>query len=93
MKNVAISQKIIPTQELCEMSEIVPFDTGRRLSLHKTLRRRLEQLLSIICTFSLCPVSQGDGAWSGKLTADFRQQHRQFPKKIYPVIIKYVFSL
>ena len=31
-------------------------DTGRKLNLHKTFRRRLERLLNVLCTFNLRPV-------------------------------------
>ena len=34
----------------------VALDTGRKLNLHKTFRRRTG-LLNVLCTFSLCPVS------------------------------------
>ena len=33
-----------------------PVDTGRRLNVHKTLRRRPERLLKVLCTFNLLPV-------------------------------------
>ena len=36
-----------------------PVDTGRKLNLHKTFRRRLRRLLNVLCTFNLCPVSTG----------------------------------
>ena len=38
-----------------------PVDTGRKLSVHKTFRRRPECLRNILCTFSLRPVSTGTG--------------------------------
>ena len=36
-----------------------PVDTGRKLNVHKTFRRRLGRLLNVLCTFSLRPVSAG----------------------------------
>ena len=34
-----------------------PVDTGRKLNVHKTFRRRPGRLLNVLCTFNLCPVS------------------------------------
>ena len=34
-----------------------PVDTGRKLKVHKTFRRRPRRLLNVLCTFNLCPVS------------------------------------
>ena len=36
---------------------IIPVDTGRKLNVHKTFRRRLGRLLNVLCTFNLRPVS------------------------------------
>ena len=36
-----------------------PVDTGRKLNVHKTFRRRPGRLLNILCTFNLRPVSTG----------------------------------
>ena len=36
-----------------------PIDTGRKLNLHKTFRRRPGRLLNVLYTFSLRPVSTG----------------------------------
>ena len=38
-----------------------PVDTGRKLNVHKTFRRRLGSLLNVLCTFNLRPVSTGKG--------------------------------
>ena len=38
-----------------------PADTGRKLNVHKTFRRRPGCLLNILCTFNLCPVSREEG--------------------------------
>ena len=37
-----------------------PVDTGRKLNVHKTLRRRPGRLLNVLCTFNLRPVSIGN---------------------------------
>ena len=36
-----------------------PLDTGRKLDVHKTFRRRPGRLLNVLWTFSLRPVSRG----------------------------------
>ena len=36
-----------------------PTDTGRKLNVHKTFRRRPERLLNVLCTFNLRPLSTG----------------------------------
>ena len=37
----------------------IPVDTGRKLNVHKTFRRRPESLLNVLCTFNLRPVPTG----------------------------------
>ena len=37
----------------------IPVDTGSKLNVHKTFRRRPERLLNILCKFNLRPVSTG----------------------------------
>ena len=39
-----------------------PVDTGRKLNVHKTFRRRPGRLLNVLCTFNLRPVSIGYGS-------------------------------
>ena len=34
-------------------------DTGRKLNVHKTIRKRPGRLLNVLCTFNLSPVSKG----------------------------------
>ena len=34
-----------------------PADTGRKLNVHKTFRKRLVRLLNVLCTFNLRSVS------------------------------------
>ena len=47
---------------LKKMNEMdYPLDTERKLNVHKTFRRRPGRLLSVLCTFSLRPVSRGYG--------------------------------
>ena len=36
-----------------------PVDTGRKLNVHKTFRRRPGRLLNVLCKFNLRPVSTG----------------------------------
>ena len=36
-----------------------PLDTGRKLNVHKTFRRRPGRLLNVLCMFNLCLVSGG----------------------------------
>ena len=36
-----------------------PVDTGRKLNVHKTFRRRPGRLLDVLFTFNLGPVSMG----------------------------------
>ena len=36
-----------------------PVDTGRKLNVHKTFRRRPGRLLNVLCSFNLRPVSTG----------------------------------
>ena len=42
-----------------------PADTGRKLNVHKTFRRRPGRLLNDLCTFNLRPVSAGHPAMFG----------------------------
>ena len=37
-----------------------PVDTGRKLNVHKTFRRRPGRLLNVLCRFDLRPVSTGE---------------------------------
>ena len=38
-----------------------PLDTGRKLNVHKTFRRRPGCLVNVLCTFNLRLVSRGKG--------------------------------
>ena len=44
---------------------VIPVDTGRKLNVHKTFRRRPGCLLNVSCTFNLRPVSTGMWLVSG----------------------------
>ena len=55
---------IIVISDSCSFYKITfavsdPVGTGRKLSLHKTFRRRPGRLLNVLCTFNLRPVSTG----------------------------------
>ena len=43
---------------LC-MAWSIPVDTGRKLNVHKTFRRRPGHILNVLCTFNLLLVSTG----------------------------------
>ena len=45
-----------------------PVDTGRKLNVHKTFKRRPGRLLKVLCTFNLRPVSTGQGFSSLNVT-------------------------
>ena len=36
---------------------IIPVDTGRKMNVHKTFKRRPGHLLNVLCTFNLRSVS------------------------------------
>ena len=38
-------------------------DTGHKLNVHKTFRRRPGRLLNVLCTFNLGPVSTGNASY------------------------------
>ena len=40
------------------ISEFHSLDTGRKLNVHKTFRRRPRRFLNVLCTFNLRPVSR-----------------------------------
>ena len=49
---------------------IKPADTGCKLNVDKTFRRRPGRLLNVLCTFNLRPVSKGN-AEHGKIFLEF----------------------
>ena len=48
------SHKLLRNLWLCAG---LPVDTGRKLNVHKTFKRRPRRLLNVFCTFNLRPVS------------------------------------
>ena len=53
-----ISKLKVPTQIYSSLwCWFYPADTGRKLNVHKTFRRRHGHLLNVLCTFNLGPVS------------------------------------
>ena len=50
---------ILPFWDNNHLSKLSPLDTGRKLNVHKTFRRRPGRLLNVLCTFNLRPVSTG----------------------------------
>ena len=40
-------------------ADYLPVDTGRKLNVHKTFRRRPGRFLNVLCTFNLRLVSTG----------------------------------
>ena len=47
----------ITTFDVHKKNLIIPVDTGRKLNVHKTFRRRPGRLLNVLCTFNLPPVT------------------------------------
>ena len=48
-----------------------PVDTGRKLNVQKTFRRRPGRLLNVLCTFNLHPVSTGNGGFVATCFVNF----------------------
>ena len=59
--NVLSILKVLSTNKKLLIKNVIttPVDTGRKLNVHKTFRRRPGRLLNVLCTFSLRPVSIG----------------------------------
>ena len=51
-----ILKKITPQRYI---QKPTPLDTGRKLNVHKTFRRRPGRLLNVLCTFNLRSVCRG----------------------------------
>ena len=51
--------KLVPLPYSRGRTTRYPVETGRKLNVHKTFRRRPERLLNVLCTFNLRPVSTG----------------------------------
>ena len=53
--------RVVHLQSRSRLKSEYSVDTGRKLNVHKTLRRRPGHLLKVLCTFNLRPVSTGYG--------------------------------
>ena len=51
-----------------------PVDTGRKLDVHETFRRRPRRLLNVLCTLSLRPVSTGENLCKGNQQSERRRE-------------------
>ena len=49
---------------LTDVVILIPVDTGRKLNVHKTFRRRPGRLLNVLYTFNLRPVTRGELSYS-----------------------------
>ena len=59
-KTFKVLQKIYDRASLAKIVETInSVDTGRKLNVHETFRRRPGYLLNVLCTFSLHPVCTG----------------------------------
>ena len=61
---------VSPWQENAFVTKEFPVDTGRKLNVHKTFRRRPGRLLNVLCTFNLRPVSTGFQNWKIELYSE-----------------------
>ena len=52
-------EKLSVGQNICQIESTIRVDTGRKLNVHKTFRRRPGHLLNVLCTFNLRAVSTG----------------------------------
>ena len=69
-----------------------PVDTGRKLNVHKTFRRRPGRLLTVLCTFNLRPVSTGILFHNQEqlLQDSYLKIHwKQFPTAVMTILWKY----
>ena len=51
--------KVLKDLKMKRVKMNVPVETGRKLNVRKTLRRRPGRLLNVLCTFNLRPASTG----------------------------------
>ena len=51
--------KVLKDLKMKRVKMNVSVETGRKLNVRKTLRRRPGRLLNVLCTFNLRPVSTG----------------------------------
>ena len=55
-------QTLVNSKKIPIIPPLIPYypvDTGRKLNVHKTFRRRPGRLLNVLCTFNLHPVTTG----------------------------------
>ena len=55
-----LSNRYLKRSHVYKKRQIRPVGTGRKLSMHKTFRRRPRCLLNVLCMFNLSHVSTGD---------------------------------
>ena len=60
-----------------------PVDTGRKLNVHKTFRRRPGRLLYVFCTFNLRPVSTGLDKQKQKNKTDNKRKNKKIKRYSY----------
>ena len=68
-----------------------PVDTGRKLNVHKTSRRRPGRLLKVLCTLNLGPVCTEEGSCTCKGSYNGetgRKINTKIPKKIHSLLNK-----
>ena len=67
-------------------AKINSVDTGRKLNVHKTFRRRPGRLLNVLCTFNLCPMSTGKKNSQNKRWENKKETTQKNPKRIPEII-------
>ena len=67
--------------------KVLPVDTGRKLNVHKTFRRRPGRLLNVLCTFNLRPVSTGYKIRKIPSLVDFHILYQLLYKKFVLIIV------
>ena len=76
-KKLSTFNKTITFQEdlidAANFQYIFPINTGRKLNVHKTFRRRPGRLLNVLCTFNLRPMSTGLGYSHEQLGSAFKK--------------------
>ena len=69
-----------------------PVDTGRKLNVHKTFRRRPGRLLNVLCTFNLRPVSTGYKIRKIPSLVDFHILYQLLHSQVYRSGLKLLIS-
>ena len=83
---------LVPLTILCSKL-IDPVDTGRKLNVYKTFRRRPGRLLNALCTFSLRPVSTAKFSFLrfNHLRLILSLFNCYFPIKTFPIELFYLY--